>query len=108
MTSRQKRNRRKRLLVEQQGTCALCAAPLQEDMEIDHIRPVIRGGKHSYSNLRLVHSSCHDVHHWLVPDVVRIPHPILVLRALMVLAYFSRSYEWIDEVSRPDGTLRAA
>jgi hypothetical protein len=43
------------MIVQQQGRCAVSNVPLTPDnVSIDHIVPVIKGGTHELSNLRLV------------------------------------------------------
>ena len=43
------------MLIEQQGRCAVSGLRLTpENVSIDHILPVIKGGTHDLSNLRLV------------------------------------------------------
>lgn len=53
----------KKLLSQQKGCCKFCGLPFWNDevMEIDHIRPLSRGGKDTYTNLQLLHRHCHDV-----------------------------------------------
>lgn len=49
------------LLVQQQGRCAVSNVPLTpENVSIDHIVPIIKGGTHELSNLRLVAWSVND------------------------------------------------
>ena len=44
-------------------TCYLCSEPLAEPVEIDHVIPLSRGGRHLLSNLRPVHKHCNRVKH---------------------------------------------
>lgn len=50
----------KKLIVEKGRICALCGKPIQRDDEvsIDHIIPVSKGGATVESNLQLAHKSC--------------------------------------------------
>ena len=43
-----------------QARCAVCNQPIsQNDVEYDHIRPYIRGGRTTVENGRVVHPACH-------------------------------------------------
>jgi RNA-directed DNA polymerase len=51
----------KNLLLRQKGTCPFCKRGFMvgEGMEVDHILPIFKGGKDTYSNLQLLHRQCH-------------------------------------------------
>ncbi len=50
---------RERLLIEAKGRCALCGRTKNEDqLEIDHIQPVSKGGKTIYENLQVLCKKC--------------------------------------------------
>lgn len=50
---------RERLLIEAGGRCALCGRTKNEDqLEIDHIQPVSKGGKTIYENLQVLCKKC--------------------------------------------------
>jgi 5-methylcytosine-specific restriction endonuclease McrA len=41
------------------GVCGICNSPVpREKFEVDHIRPIARGGTHSWDNVQLAHPSC--------------------------------------------------
>lgn len=43
------------------GLCGLCALPVPfESMHMDHIKPVARGGSHSYTNVQPTHPHCNQ------------------------------------------------
>lgn len=50
-----------KLLKKQKGKCLLCREEFRHEdiMEIDHIRPLSKGGKRATSNIQLVHRHCH-------------------------------------------------
>ena len=50
-----------KLLKKQKGKCTLCSEEFRHDdiMEIDHIKPLSKGGKRIASNIQLVHRHCH-------------------------------------------------
>ena len=49
------------LLRIQKGKCRICKGKFQmgDQMEVDHIIPVSKGGKDEYLNLQLLHRQCH-------------------------------------------------
>lgn len=47
-------------LEEYNYQCAYCGNPLDEDITIDHITPISRGGSHNISNLAPAHKSCNS------------------------------------------------
>ncbi len=51
----------KNLLLRQRGMCTICKKTFYEGdiMEVDHITPKFKAGLDSYSNLQLLHRSCH-------------------------------------------------
>lgn len=57
------------LFKKQKGVCPQCNTPISaeqvrdKDLHIHHVIPKAKGGKDSYSNLRLLHAECHrDIH----------------------------------------------
>lgn len=50
------------LLRWQEGKCAWCGLRFRDEdlLEVDHIIPIVLGGKDSYSNWQLLHRHCHD------------------------------------------------
>lgn len=50
-----------KLLKKQKGKCAICSSEFKygDMMEIDHIVPILKGGKRITSNIQLVHKHCH-------------------------------------------------
>lgn len=46
------------LFSEQGGCCAGCFKPLGEDIAVDHVEPLARGGTDRYENMQLLHSRC--------------------------------------------------
>ena len=57
--------RAKSLFVKQKGLCPWCNKKLvfhtPADYEVDHIIPVAKGGKDTFKNLQLLHTSCHKL-----------------------------------------------
>lgn len=53
--------RLKMLLNKQHYKCSICKSPLtvMENLEVDHIIPKSLGGSDDYSNLQLIHKTCH-------------------------------------------------
>lgn len=53
---------RDKLLKQQNFKCSACGIPFTPNdiIEIDHIKPIARGGSHKMSNLQLLHAICHD------------------------------------------------
>jgi RNA-directed DNA polymerase len=49
-------------MLEQKNKCAICCVTFKPEdiIEIDHIIPRAKGGKHNVTNLQLVHAHCHD------------------------------------------------
>lgn len=42
-----------------EGICGICNGPVDhKSFHIDHIKPLARGGEHSYANVQLAHPSC--------------------------------------------------
>ena len=50
---------KKRVAAEQKWRCALCKSLLNETYEIDHIRPLFKGGTISEANLQALCKRCH-------------------------------------------------
>ena len=46
------------LFSEQGGCCAGCFKPLGEDVHVDHVNPLARGGEDRFENLQLLHGAC--------------------------------------------------
>ncbi|MGI4939613.1 MAG: HNH endonuclease [Janthinobacterium lividum] len=46
------------LYSEQGGCCAGCFKPMGEDVHVDHVEPLARGGRDVFENLQLLHSDC--------------------------------------------------
>lgn len=43
------------------GDCGICGDPVPfEDMELDHIKPISKGGPHLYSNVQPAHKPCNS------------------------------------------------
>jgi len=41
------------------GICGICKLPVDRgDFHVDHVLPLTKGGKHSYTNVQLAHSKC--------------------------------------------------
>lgn len=59
-TDRTLRSNRQRYQIyrDQRGMCAICGNPLEDNFEIDHIKPKCIGGVTAYFNLQAVHISC--------------------------------------------------
>lgn len=47
-----------RLWGKQQGLCGLCKGELRGPVEVDHVVPLSKGGKHEEGNVQLAHRSC--------------------------------------------------
>lgn len=66
---------RERILIEAKGRCALCGRTKHEDqLEIDHIQPISKGGKTIYENLQVLCKKCNatksNKHNYDFRDVV--------------------------------------
>ncbi len=48
------------LYSEQGGCCAGCFKPLGEDVHVDHVEPLARGGMDVFENCQLLHSDCNQ------------------------------------------------
>ncbi len=48
------------LYSEQGGCCAGCFKPLGEDVHVDHVEPLARGGGDVFENLQLLHGACNQ------------------------------------------------
>ena len=46
------------LFSEQGGCCAGCFKPLDDDVHVDHVQPLARGGSDVFENLQLLHARC--------------------------------------------------
>lgn len=50
---------RSKLFERDQGVCGICGQPVDpERYHVDHIVPLIKGGKHSYANTQIAHPKC--------------------------------------------------
>lgn len=48
-----------RLYVRDHGICGICHLPVARwEAQIDHIRPLARGGAHTWQNVQLAHGRC--------------------------------------------------
>ena len=64
------RNRAKLQLVWEKGKrCAICGRKIKdlEDLTVDHIVPLARGGKNSIDNYRLAHKTCNEAKGRMMP-----------------------------------------
>lgn len=65
------------LLIKQKGICTVCKQPIseldQEQLDIHHILPKKSGGSNLFTNLMLLHSTCHQ-------NVTHSKDPILIAR----------------------------
>ena len=52
---------KKRVAANQKWRCASCQHLLNESYEIDHIRPLFKGGANSESNLKALCKRCHTM-----------------------------------------------
>jgi 5-methylcytosine-specific restriction endonuclease McrA len=52
---------RQRLKEQQQGLCALCSLPLEENISLDHKIPQSKGGRHATPNLQATHVICNTM-----------------------------------------------
>ena len=48
------------LYSEQGGCCAGCFKPMGEDVHVDHVEPLARGGMDVFENCQLLHSDCNQ------------------------------------------------
>jgi RNA-directed DNA polymerase len=56
------KTRKSILLKGQKGMCAICKLPFTSEsvLEVDHIKPIMKGGADNLKNLQLLHRHCHD------------------------------------------------
>lgn len=48
-----------KVIVDSGGVCGICKQPLDTDeIEIDHIIPLAKGGAHTYENVQATHPFC--------------------------------------------------
>lgn len=53
-------------------TCYLCGHPVQpDDVHLDHVVPLTRGGNHTKENVRVSHSACNMAKGVLTPEQFR-------------------------------------
>lgn len=52
------------------GICGICRQPVATNSlwEVDHVRPLSKGGEHSYANVQLSHRRCNRVKRDKVPE----------------------------------------
>jgi 5-methylcytosine-specific restriction endonuclease McrA len=61
LTAKQKLRLKKLLFIEQHGKCYLCGKPVTaESGNLDHERPISKGGENHACNLRLTHPHCNS------------------------------------------------
>lgn len=61
LNSTRRRKIRIRLFEKSQGVCALCGNPMTfEELTIDHIIPVVKGGSSHFNNLQGAHGECNN------------------------------------------------
>ena len=46
------------VIARDKNRCGICSGLVHELLEIDHIFPLSRGGKHSYANVQVTHRTC--------------------------------------------------
>lgn len=63
------------------GICQLCARPVSlREMEVDHIKPLARGGEHTFSNVWASHRPCNRrKHSKVVPRWAYAPAPAPII-----------------------------
>lgn len=51
--------------------CAICRKAVDFELTegdwrgtVDHIKPISRGGRHEFNNVRLAHKICNEARHW--------------------------------------------
>ena len=47
-------------LKSQGGNCWWCGKPMGDDVTIEHVRPIVRGGMHDPRNIVMAHKSCNS------------------------------------------------
>ena len=89
---------RQKMAKNQKYKCPLCGMSIvdfQEGLEVHHKNPKINGGTNKYTNLQLVHISCHILHHKKYPARKGIKPPtqkeILINKKMLV----EERYKWI-------------
>lgn len=60
--------RKRALFKKQKGICSLCKQKMdaEDDLETPHLKPKALSGKDKNSNVTLVHSPCHTIHHDMI------------------------------------------
>lgn len=62
-------NTKQIIMKKSNGICAICGKPIyQEDLTIDHINPLSRGGTNDIDNLRATHKFCNQLKDNLTDD----------------------------------------
>jgi len=62
-----------KLLVRDGSKCFLCHTELGDDITVDHLIPLVQGGKNELSNMVLMHEQCNfDCGHKTVVEKVRV------------------------------------
>ena len=52
---------RREVYLRDKGICGICGCPVSlEEVTLDHIIPLSKGGEHSYRNIQLAHLSCNS------------------------------------------------
>ncbi len=49
---------RRQVIARDAGVCGICGGLVEDGLELDHIRPVARGGQDTVDNLRVSHGRC--------------------------------------------------
>lgn len=64
------RNIKLKLLWEHGSRCAICGKKIRdfEDLTVDHIIPLAKGGKNTIENCQLAHKSCNSYKNDNLPD----------------------------------------
>lgn len=70
-TSRRTTKFKLRLLWDNGKRCAICGKRIKDfnDLTVDHIVPLAKGGKNVIENCQLAHLSCNSEKHDMMPDM---------------------------------------
>lgn len=68
-TSRAKTKMKLRLVWERGKRCAICGRKIKDldDLTVDHIVPLAKGGKNTIENFQLAHKKCNELKGQLLP-----------------------------------------